>query len=310
MIIIIGGTGFLGKHLCSLLHKENIPAITVSRNPDHHFLKVNAPSIKSVKLDHQGLITDENILINASTVIYLASQTTPACAKLGISHELNTSVKSAQTILDQIVKINPDIDIKYVSSGGTIYGNNHSKPVSETSSLIATTPYAYGKICIEHYIKYLSQNTGCTYTIFRLANPVGKWHKNICQGLVGAALTFLKAGKKFTIYGDGSSVRDYIDADEAMSAIVESIKNPAVSTNNVWNVGSSRGYSINETLVIIETVTEIKLHKHFSSARNSDLLYNVLNTQKIQSELQWSASHDMQYLVRHLWLNMNQTEEQ
>ena len=49
-MLVVGGTGFIGRHLCVALARRRIKATVVSRNPDSAFLDTHAPGIASIPL--------------------------------------------------------------------------------------------------------------------------------------------------------------------------------------------------------------------------------------------------------------------
>ncbi len=301
MIILIGGTGFIGKHLCTLLHGKSLPAVTFSRNPDSSFLNTHAPSIKGFELTDNFDTEHANIIKQASTIIYLASESIPSLAQHDISKEISTNIASATNILGRVAAINSRINIIYLSSGGTVYGPNHSKPIPETAGTNPITPYAFGKVAIEQYIKYLSNTTNVTHTIFRASNPVGKWHSNPQQGFIGASLNRLRNGQTIKIYGDGLVIRDYLDADELSEAILKSIESPERSKNKLWNIGSGKGYCLNELSDIIQKVTQKEINIERLQERPVDLSYNVLDCSLIKKELNWQTSLNIEQIIENSW---------
>lgn len=301
MIVLIGGTGFLGKHLCELLHKKGVTAVTFSRNPDREFLAKYAPSIAAYRLV-DGLEEEHRAIFSkATSIIYLASQSFPGTDAYDVGKELYGNLSDLVNILSEAVSINPSLDIKFLSSGGTVYGPNFASPISEQSITNPITPYAFGKISAENYIRYLANTSDAVYTILRVSNPVGRWHKNPEQGFIGASLKKLVLNEPICIYGDGRVVRDYVDADEVAESILMSLEDPVASRNKTWNVGSGKGYSLNQLIEKIEFITDSKLQIKTLPARAVDLPYNVLDCSKINKELNWHARKDIDFIIKNVW---------
>ena len=301
MIIVIGGTGFIGKHLSVGLHTGKIKSLSVSRSPDAAFLIKNAPS--SVPVEISELSSESNLaaIKSATALVYLASNSVPSSPKNCIISEWRSNVRPAIENITKIQAINPRIRVIYLSSGGTVYGPNHSTPISENSQLLPVTPYAYGKIAIENYLKFLSQTSESSYTILRVANPVGHWHKNLSQGFVNAAIANIKAGVPITIFGNGENIRDYVDVDEVCEAIIMISENLEESKNKTWNVGSGSGSSLNQIIDELKTLSNSAITINKLPKREGDLEYNVLDCRKIHSELGWQAQLNLTKIIEKSW---------
>ena len=301
MITLIGGTGFIGKHLAIHLHREGVLAATFSRQPDIKFLDTHAPSIKAFNL-YQSFETDFiETVENSSSLVFLASTSFPSLKIYNFKDEFKKNTVNYIEILEKVIKINPSIHILFLSSGGTVYGPNHSQPIIENSPTNPTTPYAFSKIVLENYIRFLTNTTDTSYTILRTSNPIGIWHRNPRQGFIGASLENLAQNVPIKIFGNGETIRDYIDADDVAKVLLICIKNHKKSKNKLWNVGSGYGHSLNEVASVIQKVTENNLPIERLPARNSDLAYNVLNCASIKGELGWEANADINEIIKKIW---------
>lgn len=296
MILIVGGTGFIGKNLCAILHQKGLHAVTLSRRPDTSFLENHAPSIGSLRTED----TSDKFLSNVETVFYLASQSNPAtCGSIHSEYQLN--INPAASLMDRVVNLNPGVRVVFLSSGGTIYGPHHSKPISEDTALNPSSSYAWGKIAIENYLKFLANAKPMSFSILRASNPVGRWHLDSKQGFIGAAISKIKAGLPVPIFGDGSSTRDYLDVEDLVNAMIMLYKKPEISHNTTWNVGLGKGASLSKVLKCIEKAKGSNVRIERMPARSSDLAYNVLDCTAIQSQLGWRPNSDLQSIINKVW---------
>jgi UDP-glucose 4-epimerase len=301
MIITIGGTGFIGKHLAVLLHRNGIANISLSREPDIEFTRKFAPSMQTISIQNLENELDEKKILAAKSLVYLASNSVPSSESNTISREIENNVIPAISNIDKLLSVNPDLRIIYLSSGGTVYGPGHRQPICEDEPSNPVTPYAFGKITIENYIKYLGSSRGVKYTILRASNPVGKWHRNPKQGFIGASIAKIRAGEAVQLYGTGKIVRDYIDADELAEAILQTATRSSLSNSQILNVGSGIGTSLNHILDSFRDILGKELHVENHVGRLSDLSYNVLNCSRIKSELGWQSSINVDQIVKKMW---------
>jgi UDP-glucose 4-epimerase len=170
----------------------------------------------------------------------------------------------------------------YFSSGGTIYGAKKDAFFSERSLLAPISYYGQSKLLIEESIKFENRRSGLNYLILRPSNPYGIGQAiHAKQGLIAASIGNILNNKKITIWGDGSVVRDYIYIDDLIDAIVSIIKSGG--DNEIYNIGSGKGYSINE---VIDTLTKCiakKIEVEYVDARSVDVPSVVLDTSKLHT---------------------------
>jgi len=103
------------------------------------------------------------------------------------------------------------------------------------------------------------------------------------------------------IYGDGSAVRDYVDADDAARAIIVAAMDETQQFGRIWNVGSGVGYSINAALAMIEESTGRTINTVFAERRPFDVSRNVLNIRRIEAELGWRPTLGLGDVVKKVW---------
>ena len=112
----------------------------------------------------------------------------------------------------------------------------------------------------------------------RLSNPYGAFHLSEKQGLINIALRNAVNNKEFNVWGDGSNLKDYIYAEDAARIIFTLLKQRV--TNQVLNIGSSKGYSINEILSIIKNLIP-SFQINYKEAKSFDVSKVILNTEAV-----------------------------
>jgi len=172
-ILVIGGTGFIGRHLCRQLAKQHEVKV-ISRRKIEAKLVDGQPSNINYLL---GDITDYNF-VNSSCkgidfIINLASTVVPLTSNDNPIYDVQTNLIGALYSLQ--AAINNGIS-KYIflSSGGTVYGRkNSSEAHSEGDSTEPICSYGIVKLTIEKYIHMFNELHGLPYSIIRLSNPYG-----------------------------------------------------------------------------------------------------------------------------------------
>lgn len=287
-MIILGGTGFIGKHLCTALSARGRRAVAVSRTPDFGFLDTCAPGVTGVELPRM-LNDAEEYFRAANTLVYLASTSVPATYANQPWNELTTNVQPAFEMFDRALAVNPDLRVVFVSSGGVIYGAGHTAPIPESAPLAPISAYGYGKLAIEEAIRFLGRTKGLSHAILRVSNPVGRWQVNRTHGIVTVALRASKSGEALNLFDGGSQVRDFLDADDLAEAIIAAADARGFSAGT-WNIGSGVGRSIVEVVDTVSEVTGRRVARNSLPKRAVDVPYAVLDCTKAKRDLGWSAT--------------------
>jgi UDP-glucose 4-epimerase len=192
-----------------------------------------------------------NLLPKCSTVIHLASATTPGSSSAQPS--LEQANLDLTRHLVQCLQGHPDTHLIYFSSGGTVYGNPLQLPVNEETITAPISPHGIAKVAQENICNSL-RAFGNAVTILRPSNAYGP-----CQtakdgfGLVRTLFEHSRFGTTLEIWGDGENVRDYIHIDDIVEATMRLIRLP--QDGGTYNLGSGVGYSIVQVKKLVEKVT-------------------------------------------------------
>ena len=295
-ILILGGDGFIGSHLVNALCKGG------------YFLRVfgrlrEKSHPHSDNIEHiTGDLGNEYDLIGALEDIdicfHLISTVLPKSSNQDPIFDIETNLISTVRFLNLAVKANLK-KIIFISSGGTVYGTPQYLPIDEYHSTYPRCSYGIIKLAIEKYLHLFYELYGLDYQILRLANPYGKGQKiNNGQGVVNTFLTNAVQGKEVDIWGDGSTIRDYIYISDVVSALIKSITYNG--PHKTLNIGSGQGLSLNQVLQEIEILLNKKIVRRYKPARSLDVPSSVLSIKNAIQALQWNPIVNFRDGLNHL----------
>lgn len=282
-IIVLGAAGFIGTNLAINLAKDKTNKITLVDqslsyfNPD--VKKLNNCSF--VESDFQENTQFSQLLKGQDIVYHLVSTNIPSNSGINVSEELKANIVVTSKMLDSCVAEHIQ-KVIFISSGGTVYGKQLNCPLNEDLPTYPINSYGLQKITIEKLLYMYEYMYGLDYRVVRLANPYGPYQRP--NGKLGAVTTFTyKAIKNepIDLYGDGSIVRDFIYIQDAINAIL-TIAN-GEDYHKVFNVGSGKGTSIKELLILIEQTLRIDLIINKHEGRKADVPVNYLDISRYQS---------------------------
>ncbi len=282
-IIILGASGFIGTNLALELSRDKECHITLVGRDCRRLEKLKTLCGGRVHLQKSDLIgePDLDVLLKGQDIVYhLISTTVPTTSNQQITKEIIDNVEVMARLLEACVRCHIK-KIIFISSGGTVYGVEHSCPLREDMETLPINSYGMQKVMNEKLLYLYQYMYGLDYRIVRLANPYGPYQRP--NGIQGAVTTFTyKALKQepIHVYGDGSVVRDYIYIDDAIHGII-TIAN-SDEKKSLFNVGSGQGVSICQLLNVLEHTLEIPLQIHYLPGRSVDVPVNYLDISKYE----------------------------
>ena len=282
-ILILGGFGFIGTNVTEELLKRGNNRIfifeakkVIIQNPDIlNDVKVYYGDFHNEK-DYEIIFKENKI----DLVIHLIGTTIPSKSNENITYDIESNLKNTIKLLDIMKKYHVN-NIVFISSGGTVYGISKNKH-KESDPTTPICSYGIMKLTIEKYLYLYNYLYQINFLILRPSNPFGEYHKSSQQGLINVVLEKILNGEPIEIWGDGSVVRDYIYIKDFVRILVDLIEKEI--QNEIINIGSGRGYSINDILTIIKK--EIgNFPLEYVEARKVDVPYLVLNIDKLRTHI-------------------------
>ena len=287
--LIVGGCGFIGRHVALLLAQAGHRVTLADREPLGYDLPPTIADRISGKLVELGSADWDALVSDADVVHHYAWGSIPASANANPAGDLLTNVGATVAILDALRR-RGDGRIVFSSSGGTVYGRLHQVPVVEDHAIAPITAYGAGKATAEVYLGLYRAMHGLDCRIARIANPFGAG-QNLSRGL-GAVTTFLHramTGQTITIWGTGEIVRDYVHIADVARCLVVLATTPR-HEEFVFNVGSGVGISLNEIVDELETRLNRRLAVIRTETRAFDVPVSVLAIGRARRVLGWAPT--------------------
>jgi len=266
-ILLIGGNGFIGSHLQEDLKLHGYHVRVLDRSPEKFRAEQN--DVEYIK----GEFTDNEALGRAidgcDVIIHLAHNITPLSAKGRAEYTAIEQTGAFARMLDFINYAGMK-KIVYFSSGGAVYGNSSSMPVTESSELNPVSPYGVSKLMMEKYLQMYAHLHDMKYMIIRPSNPYGpRQNFRSGQGVIPIFMRKIIQGKAVEIWGDGSATKDYIYIDDLAVAFRNLLESGL--DNNVYNIASGVDYSLNQLLGEIALCTDRTPDVKYKPSYKSDV---------------------------------------
>ncbi len=288
--MILGGCGFIGRHVALQLARAGHAVVQADRVPPTYCFPDDAAPLISFQALEFASADWDSFIANASVIHHYAWTSIPASANANPLGDLTSNVSATLSLLEALRRRGGG-RVVFSSSGGTVYGKLEHIPVRENHPLKPITAYGAGKAAAELYLNLYRSLYGLDCRIARIANPFGVG-QNLARGQ-GAASTFLHAAlvnQPIVIWGDGEVVRDYIHVTDVASALVSLAVTPKLEAANAFNIGSGHGISLNQIITELEHRLGRKLHVRREEGRPFDVPVSVLDVGLASKLLGWKPS--------------------
>lgn len=281
-VLVLGGNGFIGSHVVDHLLAAGHKVRVFDRSPEHYRKPLKHVEYRLGSFDDTFQVAEA--LQGMDAVCHLINTTVPGTSNLDPVADVESNLISTLELLEQMRK-KKLYRILYLSSGGTVYGNPESSPISESHPLNPISSYGIVKMAIEKYLYMYQQLYGLQPVILRPANPYGprQGHAGV-QGLIGTLLGKVLADEALEIWGDGSVVRDYIHVSDLARLCVGALESKVCG---VFNGGSGVGHSINEIVSLICETTGEQLKTNYLEGRAFDVKEVVLDISRAKETFGW-----------------------
>jgi UDP-glucose 4-epimerase len=296
-VLVLGGCGFIGSHVVDRFLAGGHHVRVLSRGPEIFRSPLPGVDYQFGELGNQTFL--EHCLNGMDIVIHLVSTTTPKESNEDMAFDIESNLIQTVRALRCCVKAGVE-KLVYISSGGAIYGNPHSCPVSEDAPTSPLCSYGVVKLAIEKYLELFGNLEALQSVALRVSNPFGPRQNPLGnQGFVAATLDRIRRGQPIMVWGDGSVVRDFFYVGDLAEAIYQASHTETKS--RVINIGSGVGISLRELLKAIQREIGMEFQVRFEQARNFDVKEIYLDIDKAKKELGWEPQINLDEALRNTW---------
>ncbi|MBR1494212.1 MAG: GDP-mannose 4,6-dehydratase [Acidaminococcaceae bacterium] len=255
-ILVTGGAGFIGSHLCDALLEHGAAKVVCV---DNFFLGkmeniAEAMANESFVLYRddarqfgvmQSIMERERIdaVFNMATIALNYSFFNPLDAYM-------VNVQIAETLLE-LMKVGAYQTLVHTSSSEA-YGTAQYSPMDENHPTDPTTPYAAGKAAADLMVHSFSKVLNMDISIVRPFNNYGPRQnaEGPLAGIIPATARRIKNGGKPMIQGDGEQTRDFIFVKDTVRGLILAYENTA-SRGQIINLGTGVDISMNRLMQTI-----------------------------------------------------------
>jgi UDP-glucuronate decarboxylase len=285
-ILITGGAGFIGSHLCERLLSEGNEVICL----DNYFTGSKSNIVHLIKEPYFELIRHDITMpfyIEANEIYNLACPASPVHYQYNPIKTVKTSVMGTINMLGLAKRIKAKI---LQASTSEVYGDPKLHPQPEhywgnVNPIGIRSCYDEGKRCAETLCMDYHRQNKVKVKIVRIFNTYGpRMHPNDGRVVSNFIVQALQ-NKPITVYGDGSQTRSFQYIDDLIEGMIRMMNTPDEVTGPV-NLGNPSEFTILEIANMIIELTKSKSKIVFNPLPQDDpckrkpditLAKNILN---------------------------------
>src|SRR4030042_98495 len=245
-ILITGGAGFIGSHLCDKYTHEGHSVLCLDNFMSGNLLNIrhllDNRNFKLIKGDIRDYELLEKVMRDVDVVFHLAAQihVDRSYIEPGLTYEIN--VMGTQNILEAARLC--DVRKIIFASTSEVYGSAQYSPIDEKHPLNAPHPYGASKIAADRMCFAYVQTYGMDIVIMRPFNVFGPRQREIGYGGVISIFTRkILNNIPPTIFGDGQQTRDYTYIEDTVAAF-DLVLNYKQQITEPINFGSGKEVSV------------------------------------------------------------------
>ncbi|QWE31062.1 NAD(P)-dependent oxidoreductase [Polynucleobacter sp. Adler-ghost] len=298
-ILVIGGTGYLGRHIAARANELGAKVYCVSKNKQPP--KKKMPGIIYWKVDITNNAEIE-ILRNVQFefVVNASGYVDHTYYKDGGKSVIDMHLIGLFNIISCLDRSRLK---RFVQIGSSDEYGKVAAPQKESVREMASTPYAYSKVASTHFIQMLYRSEGFPGVVARLFLIYGPEQESnrLIPQIMGAA-----RGVKQIQFTKGEQIRDFSYIDDVVSGIFKILLGGNSLNGEVINIGSGVAVSVRTIIEMISKIAKIKKiklgGKEYKENENMQLYPDLSKSKRL---LTWLPVVQLEKGLKITWGSIN-----
>ena len=313
-ILVTGGAGYIGAHTVRLLLEQGHDVTVVDNLSKGYRHNVPAKILYKLDIEDTKALAELMRQVRCQAVIHFAAFIAVGESMREPERYFANNVCGSLSLLTAMV----ETGVKHMvfSSTAAVYGDPQSSPILETFPIQAVNPYGESKVMVETLLRWFDRIHGLTSVCLRYFNAcgadpegrLGEEHEPETH-LIPLLLRAVMSGRPVTVFGndydtpDGTCIRDYIHVNDLAQAHILALDYlQSGGASDQFNVGTSTGHSVLETIGAVEAVTGRKVPYVVGPRREGDPPRLVADSAKLRGKLGWEPRYaGLPAIIGHAW---------
>lgn len=315
MILIIGGAGYIGSHMCHQLHEAGEPFVVFDNFSSGHEKALQGVPFERGDLRSRADLDRVFDAHEVELVMHFAAHISVGESVREPAKYYDNNLAGVLTLLDAMRA--HDVKRFVFSSTAAIFGEPQYVPIDEDHPKAPTSPYGQSKLMVETVLADYDRAYGLKSVCLRYFNAagadpsgnIGEDHspeEHLIPVAIQAALGLRPPLKVFgTDYEtpDGTCVRDYVHVlDLATAHQLAVLHLRAGKDSRAFNLGNGQGFSVRQVIEMVEKVSGRAVPREDADRRPGDPAQLVASSARIRKEMGWHPEYPtLEQIVQTAW---------
>ncbi|MGA3059297.1 MAG: NAD-dependent epimerase/dehydratase family protein [Candidatus Bathyarchaeia archaeon] len=293
-ILVTGGAGFIGFHLCNRL-SDLTSNLTIYDNLSSG-TKENVKDVSKAKFIKGDILDLKKLfsLEKTDLIYHLAAQVVVPYSMENPLIDFETNAKGTVQVLEKARK--DDAKVVFASSAA-VYGNPTVFPTPEEYGFHPFSCYGLSKVVGEEYCQMYQSQYGLDITIMRFANVYG----SRCHGVIHDFLDKIaKNPGKLEIIGTGLQSRDFVHVSDVVDALV-TVGSEDFANGKTYNIGFGTTTSIIDLAKMMLNILNLQTKTFITTTNVSwqgDVTKIWFDNSKAKKELNWNPKITLEESIK------------
>lgn len=320
MILITGGSGFIGSSVVDLLLTQTFEKIVILdrriNSWTYDLAAKNSDRITVIMCDimnendrNKWIKYPDSVNEKISTIIHLAGLISVPDSVRDPMKYYDANVNGMMYIVDLAKKYHSNI---IFSSSAGVYAPT-SDDVNENSHKEPKHPYGQTKLWCEQILEAADNAYGIKSAVLRYFNAAGAgdnhgYYERIASHAIPALMRAIKRNETFYINGndypntrDGTCVRDYLHVKDIAHAHVSSLEYLERGKSITVNLGTGVGTSMFQLVDTASKILNKDIKYEFRERRAGDPAYLVADATLANTLLDWNPKFNLEDIINDAW---------
>ncbi len=290
-ILITGGAGFLGRHLCRSMAAagHSVRVIDLHQNPEFETTIANIQDKDRMKQE----------IWDVDAVFHLAASIEAGESVQNPQKFIDNNISGSLSVLEAMRE--NGVRKVFMSSTAAVYGEPQSVPITEDMTTMPINPYGMTKLAMEALISSYVQSHGFTGVALRYFNLYGtEEHHQPETHAIPRFIEQIYNDQPVTIYGQGQHLRDYIYVQDVVNAHLKALDlaDREPEQYHFCNLSTEKPASVIEVVRMLENIMGKTANIEFQAERPGDPLKLYASAAKAHQLLGWQAETELEAGLR------------
>lgn len=283
-ILVTGGAGFIGSHLCRRLVTAGHEVRALDNLSSGKRENLDGVDVDLMVGDLRDPTTAGHAVEDAEIVLHHAAIASVQYSVEQPLDEQEVNVVGTLRILDAARQAG--VRRVVFAASAAAYGTDPTLPKVEDMLALPVSPYGLSKVAGENYCRVWSHVYDLETVCLRYFNIFGPRQDPTSpySGVISIFARQMIDGVAPTIHGDGEQSRDFTSVENVVDANLAAL-DVSTAAGEIYNIGTGRGVTVNEMAAALNEALDTDLQPVYGEPRTGDVRASIADIGRARAQL-------------------------